>query len=79
MGQALARAEWWRSVEQCRWVYPDEESLELFLGWMAELRLGRKRVLDTMLAATYATQGVTKLATLGANDFRTFDRFEFVV
>ena len=79
MIQALARAEWWRSVEQCRWVYPDEESLELFLGWMTEFRLGRKRVLDTMLAATYAAQGVTQLATLDPNDFRSFDRFDFVV
>lgn len=78
MVQALARAEWWRSVRECRWVYPDEASSELFLDWMRTHRLGRKRVLDTLLAATYASQGVTKLATLNASDFQLFDRFEFV-
>jgi predicted nucleic acid-binding protein len=78
MVQALSRAEWWRSVRECRWVYPDEASMELFLGWMAEHRLGRKRVLDTLLAATYTAQGVTKLATLNRSDFDAFDRFEFV-
>jgi predicted nucleic acid-binding protein len=78
MVQALSRAEWWRSVGECRWVYPDEASIELFLEWMATHRLGRMRVLDTMLAATLAAQGVTKLATLNAGDFRGFDRFDFV-
>jgi predicted nucleic acid-binding protein len=78
MVQALSRAEWWRSVRECRWVYPDEASMELFLGWMAEHRLGRKRVLDTLLAATYTSQGVTKLATLNRKDFDIFGRFEFV-
>jgi predicted nucleic acid-binding protein len=78
MVQALSRAEWWRSVRECRWVYPDEASVELFLGWMTAHRLGRKRILDTLLAATYAAQGVTKLATLNIGDFEAFDRFEFV-
>jgi len=79
MVQALARTEWWSTVEQCRWVYPDEESLELFLAWMTGFRLGRKRVLDTMLAATYAVQGVKDLATLDPADFRPFDRFDFIL
>jgi len=79
MGQALVRTEWWRTVRQCQWVYPDEESLELFLAWMVQYRLGRKRVLDTMLAATYAVHGVTQLATLDATDFRPFDRFDFAL
>jgi predicted nucleic acid-binding protein len=79
MAQALAKMEWWSSVEQCRWVYPDDESLALFLNWMGEYRLGRKRVLDTMLAATYAVHGVTKLAALDRGDFQPFDQFEFVL
>jgi predicted nucleic acid-binding protein len=77
MVQALSRAEWWRSVRECRWVFPDEASIELFLEWMTEHRLGRMRVLDTLLAATLAAQGVTKLATLNPGDFRGFDRFDF--
>ncbi len=79
MTQALARAEWWRSVRECRWVYPNETSMELFLGWMAKYRLGRKRILDTLLAATYATQAIAKIATLNRADFEVFDRFDFVI
>jgi predicted nucleic acid-binding protein len=79
MVQALARTEWWRSVNECRWVYPNEASIELFLEWMTTHRLGRKRILDTMLAATYIAQGVNELATLNPDDFRAFKRFDFVV
>jgi predicted nucleic acid-binding protein len=78
MIQALARAEWWRAVRECRWLFPNDASIELFLEWMAMHRLGRKRVLDTMLAATYASQGVSKIATLNVDDFLLFDRFDFV-
>jgi predicted nucleic acid-binding protein len=78
MVQALARAEWWRAVRECRWLFPNDASIELFLEWMATHRLGRKRVLDTMLAATYASQGVSKIATLNVDDFLLFDRFDFV-
>jgi predicted nucleic acid-binding protein len=78
MAQALSRAEWWRSVQEVRWIFPDEASLELFSNWMETHRLGRMRVLDTMLAATYASQGVGKLATLNAKDFAAFNRFDFV-
>jgi predicted nucleic acid-binding protein len=79
MVQALARIQWWSTVEQCRWVYPDDETLNLFLDWMTEHRLGRKRVIDTMLAATYSTSGVTALATLDPADFRPFDQFDFIL
>jgi len=79
MVQAVARVDWWRTVEECRWVYPNDECIDRFLAWMAEFRLGRKRVLDTMLAATYATHGITALATLDPSDFQPFDLFEFVL
>lgn len=78
MKQALSRAEWWRGVKECKWLAPKDESVELFLHWMTEFDLGRKRVLDTMLAATYATHHVSELATLNVDDFRLFNRFEFI-
>lgn len=79
MVQAIARMEWWSTVEQCRWIYPDEETVTLFLAWMSQHRFGRKRVIDTMLAATYAGSGITRLATLDTTDFRPFDLFEFIL
>ncbi len=45
---------------------------------MTSHRLGRMRVLDTLLAATYAAQGVSKLTTLNPKDFESFNRFDFV-
>ena len=78
MTQALSRAEWWRAVKECRWLHPNDAAVELFLEWMAAHRLGRKRVLDTMLAATYASLGVSRLATLNPGDFRLFNRFDLI-
>jgi hypothetical protein len=36
----------------------------LLLWWLEEPRLGRKRLLDTMLASTLQAGGVTSLLTL---------------
>jgi predicted nucleic acid-binding protein len=40
--------------------------------------LGRKRILDTVLAATLETAHVRRLATLNARDFALFDFIEVV-
>lgn len=40
--------------------------------------LGRKRLLDTMLAALMAQAGVTRIVTNNGQDFRGFSRFEIV-
>ena len=37
--------------------------------------VGRKRVLDTMLAATYRSAGITSILTLNAADFTVFGEF----
>ena len=43
---------------------------------MTQFRLGRKRVLDTMLAATLATAGIVTAATIDVRDFEVFGVFE---
>jgi hypothetical protein len=45
---------------------------------MRKYRLGRKRVLDTELAAAYSVAGITELLTLNEADFRVFGKFSFV-
>jgi len=77
MAQALAQAEQWRSASEVRWIGPDERCVKICLDWMTRHGLGRKRVLDTMLAATYFQHGITRLATLNADDFRVFGVFTF--
>ena len=59
MSAAAERAlAWWtaREVEQ---VHPDDNAVSVFFDWLVKHRLGRKRLLDTMLAATYFAHGVT--------------------
>lgn len=78
MPEAVARAErWWNG--QTTWqVFPNEASTLLFLDWMQQHRLGRKRLLDTQLAATYRCAGVRALVTSNPNDFEIFGCFEIV-
>ncbi len=45
---------------------------------MTEHKLGRKRMLDTMLAATYFANGITTIVTSSARDYRGFGVFELV-
>jgi predicted nucleic acid-binding protein len=78
MPQALSQAEQWRAAAETRWVTANEHCIKLFLEWINKHSLGRKRVLDTMLAATYYHHGITRLATLNADDFRVFGVFEFL-
>lgn len=75
--QAVGRAEdWWNATEVVH-VLPSAESTLLFLAWLQEHGLGRKRLLDTMLASTLRAGGVTSILTLNRADFATFGGFSF--
>lgn len=77
MEDALERSDaWWNAAEVVRCL-PDAESTAQFHHWMRSHRLGRKRILDTALAAVYHGAGVTRLATANPGDFEIFGVFEF--
>lgn len=78
MNAALAVAEHWWQARECRQVQVDSDAVSSFLAWMSFHRLGRKRILDTMLAASYRAAGVSKLATTDWRDFELFDAFEML-
>ena len=78
MSVAVRQAEIWSTAVDVQQYLPHENAVALFFHWMSQHRLGRKRILDTMLAATYATEGVTKIATLNGDDFRLFGVFELL-
>ncbi|HEX5219474.1 MAG TPA: hypothetical protein VFZ59_07890 [Verrucomicrobiae bacterium] len=44
---------------------------------LQEHKLGRKRLLDTMLASTMQGSGITSVLTLNRDDFRVFGGFTF--
>ena len=56
-------------------IIPDDQVVSQFLAWMQEHGLGRKRLPDTMLAATYYRSGVTRIVTSNARDYRVFGVF----
>lgn len=76
---ALERAAAWWNASETERVLPTERAVTLFFRWMVEFRLGRKRLLDTLLAATYAAAGVRVLVTSNVRDFQRFGVLEVVV
>ena len=78
MPQAIALArELWDANEVVR-IIPEPTVMHRALELLSTLSLGRKRILDTVLAATLEASGVTRLATLNVGDFRIFGFLELV-
>ncbi len=69
--------KWWTAMEVDH-VFPNPEATRQFLDWLDHLQLGRKRLLDTLLAATYYQGGIRSLLTTNPDDFRVFDCFAFI-
>jgi predicted nucleic acid-binding protein len=57
---------------------PTQASMHQTLRWMREFNLGRKRILDTHLAAILHTSGVRRLLTSNPADFAVFDVLETI-
>jgi predicted nucleic acid-binding protein len=77
--EALYRAHyWWNSLE-VEQVFKNDHSISWFLTKMEQYKLGRKRILDTMLAATYVTAGVQTIITANADDFAVFKELEVLL
>ena len=76
--EALARAEhWWQAQEVVR-IYPEGDAVTTWIEWLRDHRLGRKRLLDTMLAASACTQGISSIVTNNETDFKIFGRFKIL-
>jgi predicted nucleic acid-binding protein len=57
---------------------PTPASTDQTLRWMRQFNLGRKRILDTQLAAVLYTGGVRRLLTSNPADFQAFGVLEVV-
>jgi predicted nucleic acid-binding protein len=78
MPQALERAELWWDAQEVKHLFPTTEAFRLMLDWLRQHHLGRKRILDTQLAATLFSQGITSIVSSNARDYRVFGCFEVV-
>jgi len=58
---------------------PSQASVNQTLRWMRQYNLGRKRILDTHLAAILHTNGVRRLLTSNPADFAVFNVLESIV
>ena len=66
--------QWWTARDVDR-VFPHEAATQQFLAWLEQFSLGRKRLLDTLLAATYHQAGIPSVLTTNPADFATFGIF----
>jgi predicted nucleic acid-binding protein len=71
-------AEQWWTAREVETVFPNGAVVRQFLEWLRLHQLGRKRLLDTLMAATYFHAGVTSLLTLNVQDFIIFGCFKCV-
>jgi predicted nucleic acid-binding protein len=77
MKDAVERADMWWNATEIVHVFPNAESSLLFLRWLDQYGLGRKRLLDTLLASTLRAGGITSVLTLNRSDFAVFQTFSF--
>jgi predicted nucleic acid-binding protein len=78
MVEAVSRAEHWWQAEEVMHVVPGGRAVDDFVGWLRRHRLGRKRLLDTLLAATLRNAGVDRIITNNARDFEVLECLEIV-
>ena len=71
-------AEQWWTARDVDAVFPGEAAVPQFLGWLRQYQLGRKRLLDTLLAATYRQAGIKSLLTTNPSDFAVFGDFSCI-
>ena len=78
MSAARHLAEQWWAASEVVHVFPDAGAAQQFLQWLGQYALGRKRLLDTLLAATYHQAGIQSLLTTNPADFGVFGLFTCV-
>jgi predicted nucleic acid-binding protein len=69
--------QWWTSKDVVH-VFPDEAATRQLFAWLQQFSLGRKRLLDTLMAATYQQAGISSLLTTNPADFTVFGVFTCV-
>lgn len=78
MEEALRIGRFLLAAKDVLWLLPTPEVVPRTLELLQELRLGRKRILDTALAATLECAGIRRLATLNGRDYEIFTFLETV-
>jgi predicted nucleic acid-binding protein len=75
---AINRSSIWWNLKEVKNLSSSGWAVQRFHTWMVEHRLGRKRLLDTMLAATFEENQIYHLITSDPGGFSVFKIFEIV-
>jgi predicted nucleic acid-binding protein len=78
MAEAIAKARFWWNAAEVQHALPTDDSTRLALDWLQKHQLGRKRILDTQLAATLWNAGARRLISSNPADFQLLG-FEVLV
>jgi hypothetical protein len=72
IAEAVIKARFWWNAAEVQHVFPNDAAEILFLDWMETHHLGRKRILDTKLAATLWSASTREIITSNPHDFALF-------
>ena len=75
MAHALSNAHFWSHAAEVSLLRQDATVTGTWLDWLTRHHLGRKRLLDTLIAATWHGAGITEIWTLNPDDFAIFGCF----
>lgn len=78
MEQACQRVEFWKNQERIQVIHPDDSSFEQAQNWIKKYNLGRKRIIDTHIAAAYFCSGIDTIVTSNPSDFEIFNCFQLL-
>ena len=77
MADAITLADFWARAEEVTLLPQSAGAAATWLDWLHRHRLGRKRLLDTLIAATWHEAAITEVYTLNPADFEIFNTFTF--
>ena len=75
VSEALERAAFWGEAREVTLLSADDVVNAQWLKWLTDFQLGRKRLLDTLIAVTWHVAGIREICTLNPRDFKVFDVF----
>jgi len=78
MDESVSWIEKFLFSKEVEMVFPNARSVQFQLKWMKEMRLGRKRILDTQLGATYHIAGIQEIITDNVRDFESLGVFQVI-
>lgn len=78
MSEALGLARLYLGHQNVEWAAASEQAFAHAIAVMDRLGLGRKRISDCLIAATYLQHGVDALITCDPEDFRGFEQLRII-